>query len=70
MLVFFIQFNPSLPLSSDIAGFVKAPKLKDRIHCVAFVLDASSVDVMSEKMLEKIRKLQTAMNQRGSFTKI
>ncbi|XP_052705624.1 interferon-induced protein 44-like [Crassostrea angulata] len=58
-------FNPSLPLSSDITGFVKAPKLKDRIHCVAFVLDASSVDVMSEKILEKIRKLQIAMNQRG-----
>ncbi|XP_019922004.3 interferon-induced protein 44 [Magallana gigas] len=58
-------FNPSLSLSSDIPGFIKAPKLKDRIHCVAFVLDASSVDVMSEKMLEKIRELQTAMNQRG-----
>uniref|UniRef100_K1Q7G6 Interferon-induced protein 44-like protein n=1 Tax=Magallana gigas TaxID=29159 RepID=K1Q7G6_MAGGI len=58
-------FNPSLPLSSDIPGFIKAPKLKDRIHCVAFVLDASSVDIMSEHMLEKIKKLQTAMNQRG-----
>ncbi|XP_062574898.1 interferon-induced protein 44-like [Saccostrea cucullata] len=58
-------FNPSIPLTPDTPGFIKAPKLKDQIHCVAFVIDASTVDVMSEKILEKIRNLQTPMNQRG-----
>ncbi|XP_062610137.1 interferon-induced protein 44-like [Saccostrea cucullata] len=58
-------FNPSVPLTPDTPGFIKAPKLKDQMHCVAFVVDASTVDVMSDKMLEKIRKFQTHMNQRG-----
>ncbi|XP_055996052.1 interferon-induced protein 44-like [Ostrea edulis] len=58
-------FNPSVPLNPDTPGFLKAPKLKDQIHCVAFVLDASTVDVLSEKMLKQMRKLQDPMNQRG-----
>nr|XP_022339418.1 interferon-induced protein 44-like isoform X2 [Crassostrea virginica] len=59
------MFNPALPLSPDVPAFIKSPKLRDQIHCVTFVLDATTVDVISEKILEKIRKLQVSMNQRG-----
>ncbi|KAK3105955.1 hypothetical protein FSP39_009431 [Pinctada imbricata] len=61
------MFNPSVPVSSEVAGFVSCPKLKDRIHVVAFVVDASTVDVMPEKVLERMKSLQVRMNQRGWF---
>ncbi|XP_060070665.1 interferon-induced protein 44-like [Ylistrum balloti] len=59
------QFNPAVPLSPEVMGFVKGPGLGDRIHCVAFVVDSSTVDVISEKVLERIKNMQTKMNQRS-----
>uniref|UniRef100_A0A3B4WKT2 Interferon-induced protein 44-like n=1 Tax=Seriola lalandi dorsalis TaxID=1841481 RepID=A0A3B4WKT2_SERLL len=34
------QFNPSAPLHSETPGYHKSPGLKDKIHCVAYVIDA------------------------------
>ncbi|XP_033753557.1 interferon-induced protein 44-like [Pecten maximus] len=59
------KFNPALPLSPDAIGFIKNPTLSDKIHCVAFILDASSVDVLPQKVMERFKSLQTRMNQRG-----
>ncbi|XP_033754690.1 interferon-induced protein 44-like [Pecten maximus] len=59
------KFNPSVPLSPDVIGFLKHPTLSDKIHCVAFVLDVSTVDVIPEKVLERIKAMQVRMNQRG-----
>ena len=42
-------------MTPDSPGFVENPKLGDVIHCVAFVVDGSTVDVMSQK----IKALQT-----------
>lgn len=58
------QFNPSLPISQEIAGFKKNPTLKDRIHCVCIVIDGSTAGVLPEKLLEKIKAIQTKMNVR------
>lgn len=33
----------------DTPGYIIDLSLKDKIHCVAFVIDGSTVDVMSEK---------------------
>ena len=63
---YIFQFNPSVPVSPDMSGFIKSPKIKDRIHVVAFVVDASTVDVLSEKVLERMKTLQTRMNQKGN----
>ncbi|CAG2188002.1 unnamed protein product [Mytilus edulis] len=38
-------FNPSLPISPEIPGFITSPQLSNKIHCVAFVMDSSTVDV-------------------------
>ena len=35
------------------------------VHCVAFVVDGSTVDVIPEKILRQIKVLQTKMNQRS-----
>ncbi|XP_033754654.1 interferon-induced protein 44-like [Pecten maximus] len=59
------KFNPAVPISPDTKGFVKNPTLSDRIHCVAFVVDASTVDIMSEKVLRRIKVMQARMNQEG-----
>ncbi|CAG2189892.1 unnamed protein product [Mytilus edulis] len=58
-------FNPSLPISQEIPGFKTSPQLSDKIHCVAFVMDSSTVDVLPEKVLERIKSLQTRLNQKG-----
>jgi len=62
---FYFQFNPSVPISPDTHGFIGSPQLTDKIHCVAFVIDCSTVDVIPEKVLERIKSLQTRLNQKG-----
>lgn len=37
------KFSSDTVLSSETEGFIKRPSLKDRIHCVAFVLDTHKV---------------------------
>ncbi|XP_033754699.1 interferon-induced protein 44-like [Pecten maximus] len=59
------KFNPAVPLSPDALGFVKSPMLTDKIHCVAFVVDGSTVDVIPEKVMERVKAMQVRMNQRG-----
>ncbi|XP_078341057.1 interferon-induced protein 44-like [Crassostrea virginica] len=53
------QFNPTSAMTPDSLGFIQNPKLGDVIHCVAFVVDGSTVDVMSQKILKQIKALQT-----------
>lgn len=59
------QFNPLVPFTPDTPGYIKDPGLKDKIHCVAFVIDGSTVDVMSEKVQKQMKDLQVRMNHRG-----
>ncbi|XP_071162525.1 interferon-induced protein 44-like [Mytilus edulis] len=37
------QFNPSAPVTPDITGFVATPLFAEKIHCVVFVIDGSTV---------------------------
>ncbi|XP_031715220.1 interferon-induced protein 44 [Anarrhichthys ocellatus] len=37
------EFSPDQPVRSETVGYVKRPSLKDKIHCVAFVVDASKI---------------------------
>ncbi|XP_033728204.1 interferon-induced protein 44-like [Pecten maximus] len=59
------NFNPAIPLSPDAEGFVKTPAFSDKIHCVAFVIDASTIDVIPEKVWERIKAMQPRMNYKG-----
>ena len=47
-------------------GFVKAPDVKDKIHAVAMVVDASAFEVMPEAVIAKVKDIQTVFNARGS----
>lgn len=59
------QFNPIAPFSEEMPGFIHNPKLHEKMHCVVFVIDGSSVDVMPEKTLEKIKEIQSRIYQKG-----
>ncbi|XP_078802002.1 interferon-induced protein 44-like isoform X2 [Oryzias latipes] len=59
------QFNPSVPLQSEAHGFCKSPGLKDKIHCVTYVLDASKISIMSTKMEEKLIDIRRKVNLMG-----
>uniref|UniRef100_A0A8W8M6Q4 TLDc domain-containing protein n=1 Tax=Magallana gigas TaxID=29159 RepID=A0A8W8M6Q4_MAGGI len=59
------QFNPSAPFTTETFGFIRNPHLGDRIHCVAFVLDGSTIDVIPEKILKQMKAMQSRMNQRN-----
>uniref|UniRef100_A0A8W8M6I3 TLDc domain-containing protein n=1 Tax=Magallana gigas TaxID=29159 RepID=A0A8W8M6I3_MAGGI len=59
------QFNPLVPFTPDTPGYIKDPNMKDKIHCVAFVIDGSTVDVMSDTVQKRMKDLQVRMNHRG-----
>lgn len=51
------QFNPRKPITPEHSTFITSPSLKDRIHCVAYVLDITSIDNLSSKMLAKFKQV-------------
>ncbi|XP_061167739.1 interferon-induced protein 44-like [Saccostrea echinata] len=59
------QFNTASHATPKVQGFVRNPKLEDKIHCVVFVLDASTIDVISEAVLRQIKEIQSVIVERG-----
>ncbi|XP_036067633.1 interferon-induced protein 44-like [Oryzias melastigma] len=56
------QFNPSVPLKPEAYGFCKNPELKDKIHCVAYVIDASKISIMHQNMKTKLNAICKKIN--------
>uniref|UniRef100_A0A674MXG3 G domain-containing protein n=1 Tax=Takifugu rubripes TaxID=31033 RepID=A0A674MXG3_TAKRU len=59
------QFSPTSPMTPETAGYVAAPTLNKKIHCVVYVMDASTVSDMSaalKKKLREIRQRVTSLN--------
>uniref|UniRef100_A0A8C8REE9 TLDc domain-containing protein n=1 Tax=Pelusios castaneus TaxID=367368 RepID=A0A8C8REE9_9SAUR len=59
------QFNPTATLRPDSPGYIKTPSLKDQIHCVAFVIDGGKIEILPEKLEDKLKQLRRKMNQFG-----
>ncbi|KAE8294008.1 Interferon-induced protein 44-like [Larimichthys crocea] len=59
------QFNPSVALQSEVLGYRKSPHLKDKIHCVAYVIDACKVSIMPAKLEEKLEAIRRKVNIMG-----
>lgn len=55
-----------VPFAPDTLGCIKDPDLKDKIHCVAFVIDGSTVDDMSDKVRKQMKDHRVRMNHRGN----
>ncbi|XP_063747335.1 interferon-induced protein 44 [Eleginops maclovinus] len=52
------KFSPDQPLRSETVGYVKKPGLKDKIHCVAFVVDASKIQTYQKGPSTTFRQLR------------
>ncbi|XP_053391220.1 interferon-induced protein 44-like isoform X2 [Mercenaria mercenaria] len=58
-------FNPTTLISPKTPGFKASPTTNDVIHCAVFVLDATTLEVLSTKIIEKMKGFQNLMNQKG-----
>ncbi|CAL9695016.1 unnamed protein product [Knipowitschia caucasica] len=56
------QFNSSAPLHSESLGYRSCPELQDQVHCVLFILDATSVSMMPEKLEAKLSAVRRKAN--------
>ncbi|XP_053399729.1 interferon-induced protein 44-like [Mercenaria mercenaria] len=61
----YYQFNPAAPISQETEGFIVKPTLEDKVHCVVFVLDSTTLEVTPTKIIQKMKSFQTFMNQKG-----
>lgn len=59
------QFNPAAPLHPESNDYRKAPVLKDKIHCVAYVTDATKVPIMPSRLEEKLEAIRRKVNLMG-----
>ena len=56
-----------VPFTYHTPGYIKNQNLENKIHCVAFVIDGSTVDEMSDKILKQLKDLQITVNQKGKL---
>ncbi|XP_026200964.1 interferon-induced protein 44-like [Anabas testudineus] len=47
------KFNPSAAIDDRAPSYRITPELKDKIHCVTYVLDACKIPIMPKKLQEK-----------------
>uniref|UniRef100_A0A8C8YPI4 Interferon induced protein 44 n=1 Tax=Prolemur simus TaxID=1328070 RepID=A0A8C8YPI4_PROSS len=52
------QFDSMKPITSGHQNYIGSPLVKDRIHCVAFVFDANSVEHLSPEIVVKIKSIR------------
>lgn len=49
-------------------GFVSHPSFQDKIHCVAFVVDASAIDVLHADVSKNLLYFRSLIVERGKRT--
>uniref|UniRef100_A0A8C6SMU1 Si:ch211-197g15.10 n=1 Tax=Neogobius melanostomus TaxID=47308 RepID=A0A8C6SMU1_9GOBI len=59
------QFNSAAPLHSETPGYRKAPELRDKVHCVVYVLDACKISIMPDKLEAKLNAVRRKANLIG-----
>ncbi|XP_013862749.1 interferon-induced protein 44 isoform X2 [Austrofundulus limnaeus] len=60
-----LEFNPAVPLHSEAHNYQKSPGLKDKIHCVVYVIDACKISIMPSKLEEKLEAIRRKVNLLG-----
>ncbi|XP_036443134.1 interferon-induced protein 44-like isoform X2 [Colossoma macropomum] len=59
------QFSPEQPVKSETSGYIKKPGLKDKVHCVVFVVDASKINTYSKGLSSTFQKLREHISNLG-----
>eukprot|EP00066_Takifugu_rubripes_P024106 XP_011613372.1 PREDICTED: interferon-induced protein 44-like [Takifugu rubripes] len=52
------QFSPTSPMTPETAGYVAAPTPNKKIHCVVYVMDASTVSNVSADLKKKLGEIR------------
>jgi hypothetical protein len=55
------------PITTESPGFKSDPTGNDKVHCAVFVIDSTTLEVLSTKIVEKMKGLRGVMNQKGRF---
>lgn len=58
-----VQFDPAIPLNADSRSYKKYPGIEDKIHCVAYVVDAYEASIMPAKLEEKLGAIRRKVNE-------
>ncbi|XP_010895831.3 interferon-induced protein 44-like isoform X2 [Esox lucius] len=59
------KFSAKRTLRSDTVGYVKRPSLKDKIHCVVFVVDASKLSSYTKGLATTFQQLRKHVSDLG-----
>ncbi|XP_067452675.1 interferon-induced protein 44 isoform X3 [Thunnus thynnus] len=59
------KFSPDQPVRSETSGYVKRPSLKDKIQCVAFVVDASKISTYPKGLSTTFQQLREHISDLG-----
>ncbi|ROL40866.1 Interferon-induced protein 44-like [Anabarilius grahami] len=54
------QFNPTAPFQPDEQKASRPASLQEKIHCVVYVIDATKISLMSDKLEEKLAAIRIA----------
>ncbi|KAK1164218.1 interferon-induced protein 44-like isoform X1 [Acipenser oxyrinchus oxyrinchus] len=59
------QFIPSEAIEPGATEYIQKPTLKDKIHCVAFVVDACKLDIYHKHLEETFQELRSEISELG-----
>ncbi|XP_029393559.1 interferon-induced protein 44 isoform X2 [Mus pahari] len=59
------KFDSMKPITSNHPKYTHDPLLKDRIHCVVFVFDINSFEMLSSELVAKIMKIRRDLIKHG-----
>ncbi|XP_052213304.1 interferon-induced protein 44-like [Dreissena polymorpha] len=59
------QFNPVVQFCPDHPAFVYKPRNTEKIHCVLYVIDATTLGDIPPKLVDKMSNFQRLVNQKG-----
>ncbi|XP_050951361.1 interferon-induced protein 44-like [Labeo rohita] len=59
------KFNPSTPFQPDEQKASKPASIQEKIHCVVYVIDATKISLMSDKLQEKLASIRRKVNSLG-----
>ncbi|XP_043079852.1 LOW QUALITY PROTEIN: interferon-induced protein 44-like [Puntigrus tetrazona] len=56
------KFNPTAPFKPDDQKASRPASLQEKIHCVVYVIDATKISLMSDKLEEKLASIRSQIN--------
>ncbi|XP_018927535.2 interferon-induced protein 44-like isoform X2 [Cyprinus carpio] len=59
------QFSPEHPIGAETVGFVRKPSSNDKVHCVVFVIDGSSIGSYAKSFGATFQQLREHISNLG-----